>query len=484
MNRFAAAFGLTVACTIFVPATSAVGARSISQADSIVLASAHPQPFVVTGAAGTETKIAVSITNQSGATRTVRLAVASDDPAIQQWVTVANTIVDVAAGSTISAEIRVVIPVEATATSHEVTIIAMVDGDPQPVSSLVLPITVSGNPEGALQIASVRTDPKEDSKLLIQVRNDGALSVSAVGEIRAGNAEAIKPVALSVVVGASASEVVVVDVGTSLKLPAPVSVALRYGRDVASWSGTLRPVSTPRPVARPTAALQPTVNNTSPKSTGIPIATVVLVLLVGAAVVWLIVELLASKRVSATPTRSPSVGVDNSQDFTEVAEALGVTLAPLVAAIEHLATAFTHSEVVSAIQEKTMSDSHAYLADAAYAYTSRQYDGVQALSEIEQAAAVVRDAYLRPELDVETQEAIEAQLVADDAHHRAALIDEVACGLGIPKAVLLEWMPDDVFDRTEIEAVVVDAVAIQRENRVLELQVAILKRALAHFARR
>ncbi len=520
MNRLAAAFGLTVACTIFVPATNVAGARTGSDSVSIVLSTADGKPLAVVAAPGGQTTVAAAMTNRGSVNRTVRVSVDGDDLS-RQWATVANTIVEIAPGETSIVNARVVVPLEATAGSYELVIEAQVVDQSEAAASLPLGISVPGDPRAALQIAGVRLDPKTNSRLLIDVRNDGALSVAANAEVRIGESLEVKPTSVAVVVAPSATQQVAVTLAQPLKLPAKVSIELRYGPDTAHWSSTLRPPTEvrSRTIATTSASPEPTITEAA-RSAGIQPAVVLLALLVGAAVVWLIVELLASKRGPSADGRSVSSAGADGPNFMAVADALGAQLAPLVAAIEQLASAFVEREIppiqmsepavpsnaavvnVALIEEsKVISNPDGYFADEVYATaslvepvplverldgmtaTATGHDGVQALSDIESATLFVREAYLRPEIAVETREAIEAQLVADDAHHRAELIEAVASGLGIPKSILLEWMPDEVFDRTEIAATQVDVTAIQRENRVLELQVAILKRAVAHFAR-
>lgn len=68
---------------------------------------------------------------------------------------------------------------------------------------------------------------------------------------------------------------------------------------------------------------------------------------------------------------------------------------------------------------------------------------------------------------------------------RTELLNEVALNLSIPKAVLMEWIPDELLAKVGVTdpADTSEAAAMRRENQVLQLEVAILKRAVAHFAR-
>ncbi len=68
---------------------------------------------------------------------------------------------------------------------------------------------------------------------------------------------------------------------------------------------------------------------------------------------------------------------------------------------------------------------------------------------------------------------------------RDEMLNEVALNLSIPKAVLMEWIPDELLAKVGVtdHADTSEAAAMRRENQVLQLEVAILKRAVAHFAR-
>ena len=68
---------------------------------------------------------------------------------------------------------------------------------------------------------------------------------------------------------------------------------------------------------------------------------------------------------------------------------------------------------------------------------------------------------------------------------RAALMAEVALGLGISEATLCRWIPQDAFDAdaAPVDAGDADAIArLRHANRVLALQNEVLKRALSRVA--
>ena len=69
---------------------------------------------------------------------------------------------------------------------------------------------------------------------------------------------------------------------------------------------------------------------------------------------------------------------------------------------------------------------------------------------------------------------------------RDAIIAEVASGLGLSEAMLRKWMPEEAFLVMPEPAVTADPAEVtllRYEKRVLELQVDILKQALAHATR-
>ncbi len=519
MRRIVAVIGLTAACTLAVPAVEAVAARPNSETAELTLTSTGRTFTALQIAPGGHADATLTIANNADVTGTVKLLVRAENISATGWVSVGDTVIDIGAHASAPVALRLAVPSEATGGTYNFTVTAVLAGDaaagtsnnpagiaPTATATLPVSLAVTGPTRGALRVLRVHAVGRAgEQRVSIDVRNDGNVGVVASGRFVA-LAKALD-VPLSLAVGAGQTRSISIPWhGGSESVSA--SLTLNYGNDSASWSGKIGLVGTPRPSGAASGASGEPLDgaNTSAAqgldTSGLSGVNVLVFVVLIAACIWLGYEMFASRRrrLHIATTIAPVPVALASDSLVEL-------LAPLVVAIEHLAAAFTGAEVApinihapiniqpesstehvpddGPTEDDMPSDTDPYFREEAvceYVETPLADDAVQSLSRIEAAASAVKDAYRNPDVDAAARGAIAAHMVADDAARRAELINAVASGLGIPKAVLLEWMPDDVFELTEVPAVPVDVVALQREHRVLELQVAILKRAVAHFA--
>ncbi len=535
MKTFAAAFGLTVACTLLVPAPSADAARSNSQAAParISLRGNTGSDISLSAASGAAGETVAHITNEDSITHVVTLALGGSDDAATWW-TLADTVIDLAARASQDVALRVRVPEESTAGRHSNTLMATADNAPTIVASVPLTLAVQGPSRGALSIESLTISKGGSNKVDIVVKNRGNVDVHASGTLRVEGNPSVKDFAVSVAAGARSVITVVRPVGEAGQ---PTAVALQYGQDVANWSGILAAHSSPdaggkdsggNVVGSPEGA-DATVSISPDGGHGLSVTTVLLFGVLLVALCWMLYEVFASKRNRLDDSdEEPAAIVEHESAVAlQSAAELGARLEPLVHAIEQLAGA-----VASGIALPTTDETASATARiAARVHDARGIAGVappvgstpvgstpvgsaptriaptritpalasgglalqlnvavEALprpphvvaSKIEGLAAIEMATGFAREVEVVEATTSEGDGEGDDTLTRASLIDAVAQGLGISKMALLKWMPDDVFDRTDPNGEPSPPEVMQRDHRVLELQVAILKRALAH----